>query len=158
MLTYLHLLGVVLSLGGAVAFLFVFYPALKFLDDPAARMKLLGNSLRYYHPLFLFGICLSFMTGAFRLTGLKVQLAGGYYDRLGTLLLWKFGLTLAIFLVAGMQCFGQGLKLTRMANGVIEGDLARQEYYARKIWRSQLVNLVLLAVTIWVGLKIRGVV
>ncbi len=57
-----------------------------------------------------------------------------------------------------MQCFGQGLKLTRMVNGVIEGDLARQEYYARKVWRSQLVNLVFLAVTLWMGLKMSSVI
>ncbi len=153
LLTFLHLFGLVLSLGGGTVFVFVLYPSLKFLAEPADRMKLLGNSLRYFHPIFLFGICLTFMTGAMHLTQLKIGLGSSYYEKLGGILLWKFGMTLLIFLVAGMQCFGMGLKLQRMANGVIAGDLVRQEYYAKKIWRAQLVNLVLLAVTLWLGLK-----
>lgn len=153
MLTYLHLLGTCMSLGGGLVFVLVLYPSLKFLDDPTARMKLFGNSLRYFHPIFLLGICLTFMSGAIHLTDLKISLAGSYFEKLGGILLWKFGMTLLIFLIAGMQCFGQGLKLTRMVNGVIEGDLAKQERYAKKIWRAQLVNVVLLAVTLWLGLK-----
>lgn len=152
-LSFLHLLGVALSLGGAAVFLFVLYPSLKFLGDPTLRMKVLGNSLRYYHPLFLFGICLNFMSGAIHLTDLKIRFGSSYFDSLSNILLWKFAMTLLIFLIAGMQCFGQGLKLTRMVNGVIPGNLATQEKYARKIWRAQLVNLVLLTVTLWLGLK-----
>ncbi len=87
MLTTLHLFGVVLSLGGGIAFVFVLYPSLKSLEDPVQRMKLLGNSLRYFHPLFLFGICLTFMTGAFHLTALKLRFGPAYYDRLSQILL-----------------------------------------------------------------------
>jgi len=151
MMTLLHLFGIIVSLGGGLCFLLVFYPALKALDDPAHRMKVLGNALRFYHPLFLFGICLTFMTGAIHLTDLKISLGSLYYDKIGRILIWKFAVTLLIFLIAGMQCFGQGLKLGRMAYGVIPGDLATQERYARKIWRSQAINLVLLAIALWLG-------
>jgi uncharacterized membrane protein len=153
LLTFLHLFGLALSLGGAAGFLFVLYPALKAIESHEARMKILGNSLRYYHPLFLFGICLTFMSGAIHLTDFKIAFGTQYFSVFGKILLWKFGMTLLIFLIAGMQCFGMGLKLTRMVNGVIPGDLATQERYAKKIWRAQIVNLVLLAVTLWLGLE-----
>lgn len=158
MLIYLHLFGIVLSLGGAAVFLFVLYPSLQFLENRSDRMKILGNSLRYYHPIFLLGICLTFMSGAIHLTDFKIGFGTTYFEKLGTILLAKFGMTLLIFLIAGMQCFGQGLKLTRMVNGVIEGDLAKQERYAKKIWRSQFLNLILLGVTLWLGLKMSQII
>lgn len=158
MLSFLHLLGLALSLGGGTVFLFVLYPSLQFLPSPEERMKVLGNSLRYYHPIFLFGICLTFMSGAIHLTELKLRFGSSYFDALSGILLWKFGMTLMIFLIAGMQCFGQGLKLTRMVNGVIPGDLAKQERYAKKIWRAQLLNLIFLVATLWVGMKMGALI
>jgi hypothetical protein len=67
-------------------------------------------------------------------------------------------MTTVIFMVASMQCFGQGLKLQRMANGVIPGDLATQERYAKKIRRSTLMNIVFLSVTLYLGLKLIPIV
>ncbi len=153
-LSWLHIFGVVVSLGSGLYFIFVLSPSLKIIVDPIQRMKVFAESLRYFHPLFLFGICLTFVTGAMRLTDLKVGFGAIYYSSFGKILLWKFGMTLLIFLAAGMQCFGMGLKLGRMANGVIPGDLERQEYYARKIKRVMKVNLVFLAIAIYFGLKL----
>lgn len=154
LLMWLHLLGIVISLGSGLFFVLVFYPSLKVLPDPALRMKTLAEALRYFHPLFLFGICLTFVSGAVRLTDLKIGFGGLYYSTFGKILLWKFGMTLLIFLAAGMQCFGMGLKLGRMANGVIPGDLPLQEKQARKIRKVMITNLVFLAATIYIGLKI----
>lgn len=153
-LSWLHILGTVISLGSGLFFVLVFYPSLKIIPDPAQRMKVLAESLRYFHPLFLFGICLVFVTGAIRLTDLKIGFGGLYYSTFGRILLWKFGMTLLIFLAAGMQCFGMGLKLGRMANGVIPGDLPLQEKQARKIRRVMTVNLIFLAATLYIGLKL----
>ena len=157
-MTALHWLGLIISLGGGLCFLVVFYPALKALDDPAQRFKVLANALRFYHPLFLFGICLIFVTGAIHLTDLKIRFGTLYYDKIGRILIWKFTVTFLVFIIASMQSFGQGLKFGRMAYGVIPGDLATQERYAKKIWRSQFVNLILLVVGLYLGLKLRGVV
>ena len=153
-LQWLHLLGIVISLGSGLYFILVFYPSLKVLPDPALRMKSLAESLKYFHPLFLFGICLTFVSGAIRLTDMKIGFGGLYYSSFGKILLWKFGMTLLIFLAAGMQCFGMGLKLGRMANGVIPGTLALQEKCARKIRKVMITNLVFLAVTLYIGLKL----
>lgn len=158
MLTYLHLLGIAISLGSGLYFVLVFYPSLKVIEDRGLRMRTLASALRFFHPLFLFGICLVFMSGAIRLTDLKISFGSLYYTTFGKILLWKFGMTLLIFLLAGMQCFGMGLKLGRMANGVIPGDLALQEKYARKIRRVMTVNLVFLAVTLYIGLKLVPIV
>src|SRR3989338_722274 len=139
-ISWLHLLGIAISLGSGLFFILVFYPSLKSLPDPAQRMKTLAEALKYFHPLFLFGICLTFVTGAIRLTDLKIGFGALYYSTFGKILLLKFGMTLLVFLAAGMQCFGMGLNLGRMANGVIPGDLAFQEKYARKIKRVMTVN------------------
>ena len=157
-LSFLHLFGICISLGSGLFLVLVFYPSMKALPDPAQRMKALAEALRYFHPLFLFGICLVFMTGAIRLTDLKIGFGSFYYSSLGKVLLWKFGMTLLIFLVAGMQCFGMGLKLGRMANGVIPGDLALQERYARKIRRATIANTLFLSLTLYIGLKMIPIV
>jgi len=153
-LTWLHLLGIAISIGSGLFFVLVFYPSLKAIPDPALRMKTLAESLRFFHPLFLFGICLIFMSGAIRLTDLKVSFGGLYYSTFGKILLWKFGMTLVIFMTASMQSFGMGLKLGRMANGVIPGDLALQEKQARKIRRATTINLIFLGVTLFMGLQL----
>ncbi len=158
LLPWLHVMGVVISLGSGLFFVIVLYPSLKVIQEPSQRIKVLAQSLQYFHPLFLFGICLTFVTGAIRLTDLKIGFGPLYYSSLGKILLWKFGMTLVIFLAAGMQCFGMGLKLFRMANGVIPGDLALQEKYARKIKKVMTYNLVFLAVTLYIGLKIIPIV
>lgn len=154
LLSWLHILGIVISLGSGLFFVLIFYRSLKVLPDPSQRMKVLAESLRFFHPLFLFGICLTFVTGAIRLTDLKIGFGDLYYSTFGRILLWKFGMTLLIFMTAGMQCFGMGLKLGRMATGVIPGDLALQERYAKKIRRVMTFNLVFLAATLYMGLKL----
>lgn len=153
-LTWLHLLGVAVSLGSSVFFVFVLFPSLKAQADPQQRLKTIAATLQYYHPIFLLGICVVFMTGAIRLTDLKIDFGQMYYSALGQTLMWKFGFTLLIFLIAGGQCFGMGLKLQRMANGVIEGSLERQERLANAIKKMAFYNIVLIAVTIYFGLKL----
>jgi uncharacterized membrane protein len=158
LLSWLHVTGVAVSLGSGLFLVFVFYPSLKSIGDPAQRMKTLAAAIQYFHPIFLLGICVVFMSGAIRLTDLKIGFGEIYYSSVGHVLLWKFGLTLLIFLIAGGQCFGMGLKLQRMANGVIEGTLERQEKLAKAIKKMAAWNLILLAVTIYFGLKLMPII
>ncbi len=154
LLRWLHLMGVVLSLGGAVLFAFGVTPALQLIEDRAQRMKVFAKVIQFFHPIFLFGICLTFMTGAIRLTDLKIGFGTQYYQSLGTLLMTKFALTTLIFLIGSGQCFGMGLKVTRMANGVMEGPIEKQEKLAGLIRKMTIYNVILMAVTIYIGLKI----
>ena len=153
-LTWLHLMGVAVSLGCNVFFVFVLFPSLQTQADPQLKMKAIAGTLKYYHPIFLLGICVVFMTGAVRLTDLKIDFGQMYYSSLGHALMWKFGFTMLIFLIAGGQCFGMGLKLQRMVNGVIEGSLERQERLANAIKKMATYNIVLIAVTVYFGLKL----
>ena len=151
---WLHVLGVIISLGSGLFLVLVLFPSLKAFPDPTQRMKILSENIKFFHPLYLFGICLSFVTGAIRLTDLKIGFGPAYYSALGHVLMWKFGMTTAIFMVASMQCFGMGLKFSRMINGVIPSDLALQERYAQKIRKATIANVVLLAITLYIGLKL----
>jgi uncharacterized membrane protein len=158
LLSWLHLTGAAVSLGSGLFLVFVLFPALKSIADPAQRMKTLAAAIQYFHPLFLLGICVTFMSGAMRLTDLKIGFGELYYSSLGHTLLWKFGLTTVIFLIAGGQCFGMGLKLQRMANGVIEADPVRQERLSKAIKKMATYNIVLIAVTIYFGLKLMPII
>ncbi len=158
LLAWLHVTGAAVSLGSGLFLVFVFFPSLKTIPDPALRMKTLAAAIQYFHPIFLLGICTTFMTGAMRLTDLKIDFGQLYYSSLGHVLMWKFGLTTLIFLIAGGQCFGMGLKLQRMANGVIEGTLERQERLANAIKKMATYNVIALAVTIYFGLKLLPIV
>ena len=153
-LTWLHLVGVAVSLGSNIFFVFVLFPSLKTQADPQQRLKAIAATLQYYHPIFLLGICVTFMTGAIRLTDLKIDFGQVYYSSLGHALMWKFGFTMLVFLIAGGQCFGMGLKLQRMANGVIEGTIERQERLATAIKKMATYNIVLITAAIYFGLKV----
>lgn len=152
-LKWLHIIGLVMSLGSGLTFLLVMRPAANTIEAASERLKVTAKLIGYFHPLYLLGICTLFMSGAWGLTQLKIGLGSNYFEKVSAILYWKFGLTTVIFLVASMQCFGQGLKLTRMVNGIIPGDIDRQEYYVKKITRATFVNVILLAVTLYVGLK-----
>ncbi|GEM_PF-2464927 len=154
LLKWFHLMGIVLSLGGAILFAFGVFPALQLIEDKSQRMRILAGVIKYFHPLFLLGICTTFMTGAMRLTDLKIGFGSAYYASLGKILMIKFGLTTLIFLIGAGQCFGMGLKLTRMSNGVIEGTMERQEKLAGLIRKMTIYNVVLISVTIYFGLKL----
>jgi uncharacterized membrane protein len=158
LLAWLHVTGVAVSLGSGLFLVLAFFPSLKTIPDRAQRMKTLAAAIQYFHPIFLFGICTVFMTGAMRLTDLKIDFGQLYYSALGHVLMWKFGLTTLIFLIAGGQCFGMGLKLQRMANGVIEGSLERQERLANAIKKMATYNVIALAVTIYFGLKLMPII
>ncbi|MBI1909210.1 MAG: hypothetical protein HYS22_03480 [Deltaproteobacteria bacterium] len=147
-LHFFHLLGLCIALGGPLFFNFILYPSLKFLPEKKERHLLLAQLIRYYHPFFLGGLCLIFLSGAFRLTDLKEGLGGSYFDQVGGLLMFKFGMTLLIFNTACMQAIGTGLKYGRMVMGVIPGDEATIDRYAKKIWRVSLINLLLIAGTV----------
>ncbi len=151
-------MGWVVSFGTGCYFAFILYPSLNEIDDRLLRMRVLARSLRYYHPIYLFGLCLSFMTGAMMMTALKINLGASYFDKLLAPLGWKFLFVLLVFNVAAMQCFGQGLKLGRMAIGVIPGDIETQERYARKIRKTQIFNLGLILVTVYFGYRLHGVI
>ena len=151
---WLHVMGIVISLGAALLLVLAVYPAANKITDEEQRFQMLAGVLKYFHPLYLFGICLVFMTGAIGLTDLKIDLGLSYYDQVGNILIKKFALTMLIFLVASMQCFGQGLKVTRMANGVIEADLATKQRYLKKIYRATLINIILIAITLYIGLQL----
>ncbi len=156
-LKWLHIAGLVLSLGSGLTFLVIMRPAAATIEDRKERLKITAKLIQYFHPLYLLGICTLFMSGAWGLTQLKIGLGNNYFQTVSGILYWKFGLTTVIFLIASMQCFGQGLKLTRMVNGIIPGDLDRQEYYVKKISRATFMNVILLAVTLYFGLKMSGV-
>ena len=151
---WLHLMGIVISLGAGLLLVIGIYPACRRIEDEDVRFRTLAGILKYFHPLYLFGICLTFMTGAIGLTTLKIGLGETYYQQIGGILIQKFGLTMLIFLVASMQCFGQGLKVTRMANGIIPADSATKEKYLKKIYRATLINVILIAITLYIGLKL----
>lgn len=153
----LHLLGWVISFGTGFYVAFILYPSLRVIEDPSLKMKVLAASLQRFHPFYLLGISVSFMTGAFMLTQLKISMGGGYFDRMLAPLGWKFLMVLLVFNLAAMQCFGQGLKLYRMAFGVIPGDLPTMERYACKIHRTQIINLAFILITVYFGYGLRAV-
>lgn len=157
-LSWLHVSGIIISLGSAIGLVVLFSSKFPSLSDPHEKMKFLAAKIQRLHPLYLFGICLTFVTGAMRLTDLKIGYGAAYYPTLGKILMWKFGMTTLIFMVASMQCFGMGLKFGRMANGVIPGDLATQERYARKIKKATLANILFIFITVLIGLKMIPVI
>ncbi len=157
-LLWLHLSGIIISLGSAVLIVGAVYPGTTWIEDKSQRFMMIAGILKYFHPLFLFGICLIFMTGAIGLTDLKIDLGTAYYTKIGSVLLQKFGLTMLIFLFGSMQCVGTGLRVARMANGVIESDEPTKTRYLMKIYRTTIINIILLAVTLYIGLKLPGAI
>jgi hypothetical protein len=146
-----HVLGLVAYGGITLALLLVVLPAAGSLAPPL-RHTFLAQSLRFYDPTAIATLGVVVMTGAFNLTRYKDAMRGEFFAAVGELLAWKLGFAFLVIIVGTYITFGLGHRIVRaeMAGEPFEAEqlasLSRRLAYACGL------NLVLLAITTWLGL------
>ncbi len=151
---WVHLLAFAVYTGATVSLIAIGIPVITTEEDPIRRARLAAAVLRVYDPLSIGALGVSIMTGAFSLTAYKAALRGAFFDRLGGPLAWKLFLTFVLVNLAAYVAFGIGHRVVRAVDGGTPPDAARLAALLRRLRASSLLALVLVAVIVWVSLRL----
>jgi uncharacterized membrane protein len=151
---WLHVLGLAVYGGASVAVVALLLPAARAVSDPAERRSVLARAFRVYDPLAVGALGVVVMTGAINLTSYKAALAGEFFQRLGGLLVWKLGTAFLVVMGGTYVAMGLGHRIVRAEALQIPVDGAQLDTMLRRVSHATWINLVILAITIWLGLAL----
>jgi hypothetical protein len=149
---WLHILGLTAYGGSTLALVAVIVPASTALR-PEARHSFLAESLRYYDPLAVGTLGVTFMTGAFNLTRFKDALRQNFFEELGWLLTWKLSFSFVVIIIGLYVVFGLGHRIVRAEMSGEPFEPEKLAAMSRRIVYAGVLNLVLLGMTAWLGLE-----
>lgn len=152
---WVHLLAFAVYTGATVALIAIGIPVITTEEDPLRRARLAAAVLRVYDPLSIAALGVSIMTGAFSVTAYKAALRGAFFDRLGGPLGWKLCFTFVLVNLAAYVAFGIGHRVVRAVDGGAPPDATRLAAALRRLRASSLLALALVAVIVWVSLRLR---
>jgi hypothetical protein len=98
------------------------------------------------------------MTGAFSLTAYKAALRGAFFERLGGPLAWKLFFTFILVNLAAYVAFGIGHRVVSAVGRGEPPDAAQLASFLRRLRTSSVLALVLVAVIVWVALRMGAAV
>lgn len=144
---WIHILTMVLVLGGYIFLSFFWWPVIKRSNiDVRTQIHLVSQTLRRFFTVVVLALTLQLMTGglyllptAYRAFGGGQELALAYFHKF---LIIKLVAVFVVLLLVPMQLFGMAFRLTRMDAGILELDAG---LFARITQRMQVVSYVLIA-------------
>lgn len=151
-----HLLGFAVYTGLTVALFAIGIPLITAEDDAVRRARLAAAVLRVYDPLSLAALGVAIMTGAFSLTAYKAVLRAAFFERMGGPLAWKLFFTFILINVATYMAFGIGHRVVRAVDFGEPPDAAQLASFLRRLRASCLLALALIAIIVWVSLRLGG--
>lgn len=151
---WLHVLGLVVYGGASVAVVGVLLPAARGIADAALRRAVLARAFKVYDPLAVGALGVVVMTGAMNLTSYKAALAGEFFQRLGGLLIWKLGAAFLVVMGGTYVAMGLGHRIVRAEALQDPVDEKQLDGMVRRLSVATWTNIVILALTTWLGLAL----
>jgi uncharacterized membrane protein len=155
---WLHILAMVVVLGGYIFLSLFWWPVLKrATTDTRLQVRLLGQTLRRFFPIVVLALMFQVVTGGLYLLPPAYGAFGaGDEAALATfhvLLMCKLAAVFLVLLLVPMQLFGMAFRLTRMDAGIYPFD---PEVFRRVVQRMQVVSyLIIVLLTCVVCLSTR---
>ena len=153
--SWLHVIALIVYLGAVVGFWLMLLPSVTALDKHEEKLQLLARGLKFYNPLQVGALGILLVSGAFQLTELKAVYRETFFKELAYNLLVKLIFVFLLVIFSVYQAMGIGHRFVRRWEG---GDLPTREELNGIINRIKGANwciLVLAAVTLWLGLRMR---
>lgn len=151
-----HLIGFAVYTGLTTALVAIGLPLITAEEDPVRRARLAASVLRVYDPLSLAALGVAIMTGAFGLTAYKAALRGAFFERMGGPLASKLFFTFILIMVATYMALGVGHRIVRATDAGEPPDAAQLDSFIRRLRVSSFLALALVAVIVWVALRLGG--
>ena len=154
--TWLHLIALIVYLGAVLGFWLMLLPSVAIFAKHEERLQVLTRGLKFYNPLQVGALGILLFSGAFQLTELKAAYRENFVKEIGFNLVVKLSFAFLLVIFSVYQALGIGHRLVRRHEG---GDPVTPEQLTSIIRRLKSANwciLALAAVTIWLGLRMRG--
>ena len=154
--TWLHLVALIVYLGAVLGFWLMLLPSVAIFDKHEERLQVLTRGLKFYNPLQVGALGILLFSGAFQLTELKAAYRENFIKEIAFNLGVKLFFAFLLVIFSVYQALGIGHRLVRRHEG---GDPVTAEQLTSIIRRLKGANwciLALAAVTIWLGLRMRG--
>lgn len=156
LLSWLHLIALIVYFGAIVGFWLMLLPSVAILDKHEDKVQFLARGLKFYNPLQVGSLGILLFTGAFQLTELKAAYREAFVKQLGFNLLVKliFAFLLVIFSV--YQALGVGHRFVRRQEGGETVTRAELGSIIRRLKSANWCILILAAITLWLGIRLRA--
>lgn len=154
--SWLHVMALAVYLGAVVGLLAILLPCVSAMKTHEGRAELLARGLKLYNPLQTGALGVLLLSGAFQITELKAVYRGAFAQQLGATLAWKLALAFVLILFSTYQTMGVGLRFVRRQEGGDSFTPQELERTTRRLKVSTYLLLALSAVTVCVGLRLKG--
>ena len=148
-----HIISLTLHIGLVAALWRILLPALRQEPPGDSRIELLVRVLRVYNPVQIGLLGVLTLTGASGITDLKALHGASYAQEFGSALAVKLVLAFFVIMLGTWQCMGIAHRFVRLHESPEGATAAGAEAVVRKLERSSVVMLVVLAATVWAGLS-----
>lgn len=156
LVSWLHLMSLAVYLGSVVGLWVMLLPALSAIRDPERQARLLARSLKLYNPLQTGALGLLVLSGAFQLTNLKAAYRELFIKELGMRLGLKLILSFVLIVLSIYQSMAVAHRFVRRYEGGEPSSPKELQSLARRLRVSTLSILLLAAITVWLGMRMRG--
>lgn len=153
--SWLHLIALIVYLGAVLGFWLMLLPSVAALKKHEDKLQLLARGLKFYNPLQVGSLGIILFSGAFQLTELKAVYRETFIKELGYVLFVKLSFAFLLVIFSVYQAMGIGHRFVRRHEG---GDPVTTEQLSSIIRRLKSANwfiLLLAAITLWLGLRMR---
>jgi uncharacterized membrane protein len=149
-----HVLALAVYLGGTLALVVVFLPAVAAIDDPVLQRRVLARGLRPYNVMSFAALLVALATGWSAITDLKAELGPGF-GQLLWLLVAKLGATFVlIVLPASYLSFGLAHRLVRAEVGGLPVEPEKQRGMLGRMRGAAWLAVALTVWVAWMGLRL----
>ncbi len=144
---WIHILTMVLLLGGYIFLCMFWWPVVKrATDDVRLQVRLVSLTLHRFFTAVILALTVQILTGglyliphAYRSFGSGDEMALAAFHQL---LIWKLAAVFLVIFLVPMQLFGMAFRITRMDAGIYDFD---PELFGRIVRRIQVVSYVIIA-------------
>lgn len=154
----LHLLTMVVLLGGYIFLSFFLMPVLqRTLMDVQSYVRCLGQTLRRFFTVVLLALTLELMTGGLYLLPVARDARAASPEALSTLYIMvgvKLAALLLVMLLVPMQLFGMAFRLTRMDAGIYPYDADVVQRITRRMQTVSYLIIALLTFVVVLSLQL----
>ena len=154
--SWLHLMALAIYLGAIAGLWAILLPNLSVIKGHEMRLKLLGRGLKLYNPLQSGALGVLVLSGAFQITDLKATYRELFVRELGATLGLKLLLSFVLILLSTYQTMAVGLRFVRRYEAGEPFTPQELESVVKRLRSSTLFLILLSAITLWVGTRLRG--
>ena len=154
--TWLHLIALIVYLGAVMGFWLMLLPSVALLEKHEDRLQLLARGLKFYNPLQVGALGIVLFSGAFQLTELKAAYRESFVKEVAFNLGVKLFFAFLLVILSVYQAMGIGHRFVRRHEGGETISAEQLSSNMRRLKSASWCILLLAAITLWLGLRMRG--